>query len=216
MSADLTPSALRDALLWRYATKSFDPARSIPADTWQALTDGLVLTPSSFGLQPWKFLQIEDAALRERLRECSWGQAQVTDADKLLVFTARTDVTPDDVDRWLVRMAEVQGQSRETLAGLGGVIEGFCQRMSPEQRHAWNVRQCYIALGQFMTSAALLGIDTCPLEGIDPAGYDRVLGLEGGSHATCVACVAGYRAAGDAHASRAKARYPREQVLEIR
>lgn len=212
----MTSSELREALTWRYATKAFDSTRTIDDERWEALLDALVLAPSSFGLQPWKFLVIGDPELRRKLRECSWGQDQVVGADKLVVFTSRTDLTPDDVARWLDRLAAVQGQDREKLAGLGGVIEGYCQTMSPEQRHAWNVRQTYLALGQFMAAAAVLGIDTCPLEGIDPAGYDRVLGLEGGGYATAVACAAGFRAGSDHTAGRPKARFPREEVVEFR
>ena len=210
----VSPSDLRAALNFRYATKAFDPGRSIPDETWDAMLDSLVLAPSSFGLQPWRFLVIEDPATRARLREVSWNQGQVTDADKLVVFTSRTDLTPEDTARWLARVAEVQGQDPADLEGFGKVVDGFANNMSVEQRHAWNIRQTYIALGQFMTSAAVLGIDTCPLEGLDPASYDRILGLEGSGYATCVGCAAGYRSPDDHHAARPKARFPREEVIQ--
>lgn len=209
----MTPADLLDALRFRYATKAFDATRSIPADAWDALLDSLVLAPSSFGLQPWRFLIINDPTLRAQLREASWNQAQVTDAAKLVVFTARTDLSPDDTARWLARLAEVQGQDPAELAGLGRVIDGFAGSMPPARRQAWNARQTYLALGQFMTSAAVLGIDTCPLEGIDPARYDQILGLEGSGYATCVGCAVGYRSGSDHHAARPKARFPREEVI---
>jgi nitroreductase len=85
--------------------------------------------------------------------------------------------------------------------------------MDDNQRRAWNTRQIYIALGQFMAAAAVLGIDTCPLEGIDPSGYDRVLGLEDTDYATVVACAVGYRAEDDRYASMPKARFAREAVI---
>ena len=88
--------------------------------------------------------------------------------------------------------------------------------MTPEARHAWNMRQTYIALGQFMTSAAVLGIDTCPLEGLEPAGYDAVLGLAGSGYATSVACAVGYRSADDKYATTPKARFPLEEIIEHR
>lgn len=210
----MTPSDLLSALNFRYATKAFDPENSIPADAWDALLESLVLAPSSFGLQPWRFLVVEDPATRASLREVSWNQGQVTDADKMVVFASRDDLTPDDTVRWLDRVAEVQGQPAEELMGLGKVIDGFANNMTVEQRHAWNIRQTYIALGQFMTSAAVLGIDTCPLEGLDPASYDRILGLEGSGYATCVGCAVGYRTADDHHAARPKARFPRSEVIE--
>lgn len=209
----MTPSELLSALNFRYATKAFDPSKSIPAETWDALLESLVLAPSSFGLQPWRFLVIEDPAVRAQLREVSWNQGQVTDADKLVVFTSRTDLTPEDTARWLARVAEVQGQDPADLAGFGKVVDGFANNLTVEQRHDWNTRQTYLALGQFMTSAALLGIDTCPLEGMDPASYDRILGLEDSGYATCVGCAVGYRSADDHHAARPKARFPRDQVV---
>lgn len=209
----MTPSELLSALNFRYATKAFDPSKSIPAETWDALLESLVLAPSSFGLQPWRFLVIEDPAVRAQLREVSWNQGQVTDADKLVVFTSRTDLTPEDTARWLARVAEVQGQDPADLAGFGKVVDGFANNLTVEQRHDWNTRQTYLALGQFMTSAALLGIDTCPLEGMDPASYDRILGLEDSGYATCVGCAVGYRSADDHHAARPKARFPRDQVI---
>ena len=202
------------ALRWRYATKSFDSTKKIPAATWDALEEALVLTPSSFGLQPWKFLVIDHPGIRVNLLAESWGQAQVTEASHYLVLAARTDLTAADIDSWIARMAEVQGSSPETLAPLKGMIEGFAQSMSHEVRHAWNCRQVYIALGQVMAAAALLGIDACPMEGISQAGYDQILNLQGTGYATVVACALGYRATGDRYASLPKARFDRSKVIE--
>ena len=211
----MAPSELLSALNFRYATKAFDPEKTLPDEIWEALLESLVLAPSSFGLQPWRFVVVEDSMLRDELRKVSWGQAQVTDADKLVVFTSRDDLTPEDTSRWLSRLAEVQGQDPAELEGLGKVVDGFANNMTVEQRHAWNVRQTYIALGQFMTSAAALGVDTCPLEGLDPASYDNILALTGSGYATCVACAVGYRTSDDHHAARPKARFPREDVIQI-
>jgi nitroreductase len=205
---------LVNALRWRYATKQFDASRKIPADVWEALEESLVLTPSSFGLQPWKFLVVADPAVRAQLRPESWNQSQVTDASHFVVLAARTDLGKADIDTWISRMADVQGTAVESLDPLKGMIAGFAERMSVEDRHAWNARQVYIALGQLMTSAALLGIDTCPMEGISAAAYDRVLGLENSGYATAVACALGYRSAEDKYASAPKARFEREAVIE--
>jgi nitroreductase len=208
-----TTDTLLAALRWRYATKQFDPSRKIPTDVWDALEESLVLTPSSFGLQPWQFLVVSDPAVRERLKPESWNQTQVTDASHFVVLTARTDVGKDDIESWIARLAEVQGKSPEDFAPLKGMIAGFAETMSQEARHAWNTRQSYIALGQLMTSAAVLGIDACPMEGISAAAYDRILGLEGSGYATTVACALGYRAADDKYAAAPKARFDRQRVI---
>jgi nitroreductase len=209
-----TSESLLSSLRWRYATKKFDPARKIPADTWAALEQSLVLTPSSFGLQPWKFMVIQNPGVRALLLEESWKQPQVTDASHYVVLTARTDLNATDIDAWISRMSEVQGSAPEALAPLKGMIQGFAQAMSHEARHAWNIRQIYIALGQLMTSAAVLGIDACPMEGLSTAGYDQILGLEGSDYATVVACALGYRAQDDKYATIPKARFEPSKVIE--
>jgi nitroreductase len=212
----MSPTDLLDSLRFRYATKQFDAARPIPADAWNALEQALVLAPSSFGLQPWKFLVIDDPELRARLRECSWNQGQVTDAARLVVFTVRTDLTADDVDRFIACLAAAQGKAPSDLKAYRDIVLGFAAGMDAPARQAWNTRQAYIALGQFMASAASIGIDTCPLEGIDPAGYDQVLGLAGSGYATAVACAAGYRSPDDKYAAMPKARFPLGEIIDHR
>jgi len=208
-----TPESLLDALNWRYATKRFDPTKTIPEAIWSALERSLVLTPSSFGLQPWKFLIVENPAVRAELQAVSWGQSQVRDASHFVVLLARTDLQPEYVDGWIERMGEVQGSPAEALAPLKGVIRNFVGAKTPDERHAWNTRQTYIALGQLMAAAAFLGIDTCPMEGIDPAAYDRILGLEGAGYSTAVACALGYRADDDRHARLPKARFDASRII---
>jgi nitroreductase len=210
----ISPDHLLTALRWRYATKRFDPLKKIPPATWEAIEDALVLTPSSFGLQPWKFLVIDHPGVRANLLAESWGQTQVTEASHYLVLTARTDLAAADIDSWMARMTAVQGSTLQTLAPLKGMIEGFAQSMSHEARHAWNIRQVYIALGQLMTAAAVLGIDACPMEGISPAGYDQILGLQGTGYATVVACALGYRATDDRHATLPKARFDHSKIIQ--
>lgn len=209
-----TPETLLAALNFRYATKVFDSSKKIDADTWSKIEQSLTLTPSSFGLQPWKFFVITSADVREKLKAASWGQGQVTDASHLVVFATRTDLTQEDIDSWIARLSEVQGTPIADLAGLSGVIGGFAGGMDAATKQAWNTRQNYIALGQLMTAAAFMEIDTCPLEGISPADYDEILGLKDSGYATTVACALGYRSADDKYADQPKARFPQEKVLE--
>jgi nitroreductase len=209
----ITTTELLAALNFRYATKAFDPARKIPAETFAAIKTSLALTPSSFGLQPWKFLVVDSPDLREKLRAASWGQPQVTDASHLVVLTARTDLSQADIDSWIARLSEVQGTPVENLAGLAGMISSFSGAMDAPAKQAWNTRQVYIALGQLMTAAAVLGIDSCPLEGISPSAYDEILGLKDSGYATAVACALGYRSADDKYAAAPKARFPEEMLV---
>jgi nitroreductase len=210
----LSPDQLLGALSWRYATKQFDATRKIPQETWEAIEESLVLTPSSFGLQPWKFIVVKNPAVRSKLLAESWNQPQVTDASHFVVLAARTDLASADIDRWIECLADAQGKSQSDFAPLKGMIIGFSERMSHEERQAWNIRQSYIALGQLMTSAAVLGIDACPMEGISASAYDRILNLENSEYATVVACALGYRADTDKYATAAKARFDRADVVE--
>ena len=216
--ATTTPESLVQQLQWRYATKQFDPQRKIPAHVWAALEQSLILTPSSYGMQPWKFIILnQDASLRERLVACSWGQRQVADSSHYVVFAVRTEITISDVETYMDSIAAVRQIDKSAVEPLKKMIEGGVVRgMNATQQHEWACRQAYIALGNFMTSAALLGIDTCPMEGIDPAKYDEILGLQGSGYATCVGCAAGYRHETDKYAKLAKVRYTAQQVIENR
>jgi len=213
----LSPATLLETLKWRYATKQFDPTKKIDAATWAALEEALVLTPSSFGLQPWKFLVVQDPALKAKLRPVSWNQSQVEDCSHHVVFLVREKLGLADIEHFVDRIAEVRGVERESLAGYRGFMVGdLVEGPRSAQIFEWASRQVYIALGNFMTAAALLGVDTCPLEGLVPEQYDEILGLKGTGYRTLCACPAGYRAVGDKYASLPKVRYPLAEVIEQR
>ncbi|MBI5775201.1 MAG: NAD(P)H-dependent oxidoreductase [Verrucomicrobia bacterium] len=199
-------------LQWRYATKRFDAARKIPAADWAALEAALVLTPSSFGLQPWKFVVITDQPTKEKLVPVSWNQGQPAECSHHVVFAVRTKLGEAEIDAYLDSIIAARGVARESLAGFCGMMTGFANKPGLDVR-AWATFQAYIALGNFMTSAAVMGIDTCPMEGIEPGRYDEILGLDKTGFATVVACAAGYRADGDKYAALKKVRFPKEQVI---
>ena len=213
----VTSNQLLQALKWRYATKVFDPARKIPDDLWQALEQSLVLSPSSYGLQPYRFLLVADPAKRAELLPHSWNQKQVVDCSHFIVFTARTKMTEADVDKFIGRITDVRkvpAESMNTYRGamLGDLVNGPRSGIA----HEWATRQAYIALGNLMTCAAVLGVDACPMEGINPPEYDRTLNLQGGDFATVVACALGYRAASDKYALAPKVRYEvKDLVVQI-
>ncbi|MBK1883975.1 NAD(P)H-dependent oxidoreductase [Luteolibacter pohnpeiensis] len=210
----IAPDTLIDALNWRYATKKFDPKRQISDEVWAAVEKSMVLTPSSFGLQPWKFLIVKTPEIRTKLRAAAWGQSQVTDASHFVVFLARTDLVESEVSQWMERMAEVQGIPVNVLDPLKGAITGFVDPMPVSDRAAWNTRQVYIALGQLMLAASMLGIDTCPMEGMNPREFDDILGLNGSGYATAVACALGYRADDDHSSGRPKVRYDAARLIQ--
>lgn len=206
---------LLEALNWRYAAKKFDADKKIPAQTWTALEQALVLSPSSFGIQPWKFIVVTDAAVKAKLVPISWGQTQPLECSHHVVFAVRKGLGEADLDRYLARTAEVRGVAVQSLAGFKQMMLGSLNKAAAAGTlDTWQTHQIYIALGQFMASAALLGVDTCPMEGIEPGQYDEVLGLVGAGYATVVACAAGYRATDDKYATLPKVRFSVADVVE--
>lgn len=206
------PQALVERLKWRYAVKKFDPARKIEGRLWNALEEALVLSPSSYGLQPWRFFVVDDPALRAKLKGASWNQSQITDAARLVIFAGRKDFGARDVERLIARIAEVRGPS-DSLDSYKQMMLGSIGRKKAEELGAWVARQVYIALGNFLASAAALGVDACPMEGFDPAQYDEILGLPAKGYTALVVATAGYRAADDAYASQPKVRYAKNDVV---
>ncbi len=213
----VSPDALVHKLEWRYAVKKFDPSKKIPADLWATLEKCLTLSASSYGLQPYKFILVKDPALRKKLTPASWNQQQVEAASHFVVFAGKTDIEEKDIKSFISRIAQVRGVGEETLAGyrdamVGDLVKG--------PRHAvaasWSARQAYIALGTLLTSAAVLGVDACPMEGFNPDAYDEILGLKAaGFHALC-ACALGYRASDDAYQKLKKVRFPSEVLVQTR
>ena len=213
----LSSESLLHALQWRYATKAFDAERQIDAATWASLEQALVLTASSYGLQPWKFLVITDAAIRAELRPHSWNQSQITDCSHLVVLLKKRTVTAADADRLIHTIATTRGIEPTVLDGYRQMIQvDLIDGPRSQIIGQWAANQVYIALGNLLTSAALLGVDTCAIEGFSPADYDRILGLESGDYQSCVVCACGYRSADDKYASLAKVRYTANDLIEHR
>ena len=213
-ASSVSPDKLIDCLQWRYATKGFDPAAKIPAADWQALEQALILTPTSYGFQPYRFVVVTDQATKEQFVPHSWNQKQPAECSHFVVFAAKESVTEADVDHYLARVAEVRGLAVETLAGFKKALSGdILHGPRSKSQHEWATRQAYIALGNFMTAAALVGVDTCPMEGINPAKYDEIIGLPARGYRTVVACAAGFRSPTCKYAATPKVRFSAEELI---
>jgi len=211
----VSPESLLESLRWRYATKAFDPERKIPEELWSALEETLVLSPSSFGLQPYRFLVVQNAGLRAQLLPHSWGQRQVIDASHYVVFATRTTVTEGEIDAFLAHSAAVRRVSLDSLAAYRGMMTGalLSEGFKPNVPQ-WSARQAYIALGNLLTSAALLGVDACPIEGFAAAEYDRLLELPAQGLTSAVCCALGYRSSADKYARVPKVRHPKTELVK--
>lgn len=211
----LNEAQLLSALRWRYSTKIFDATRRIPPTTWSALEESLVLSASSFGLQPYRFLVVANPEIRAQLLPHAWGQRQVVDASHFVVFAARTGFTEAEIDAFLKLTASTRNAPLESLTGYRGMMTGMLlsEGFQPILPH-WAARQAYIALGGLLESAAVLGVDACPMEGFVPAEFDRILGLTSQGLTAVVACALGYRSPDDKYARLAKVRPPKSDLIQ--
>lgn len=206
---------IHSALDWRYAVKKFDPSRKIEDRDWATIETALIQTPSSFGLQPYKFLVIETPELRARLREVSWNQSQVTDASKFVVLLSRRTVDDGFIQGYIQRISNVRGLPVENLKGFQDMMSGFAKNLGGEAL-GWARRQTYIALGFLIETAALLGIDATPMEGFDAKAYDQILGLENSEWTTSVVAAVGYRHSEDETQSYKKVRREKSDIVQYR
>src|SRR5690606_2217537 len=157
----MKPSDLECQMRWRYACKKFDPGRPIPADTWSALEQSIILAPSSFGLQPWKFVVVTNPRIKTQLSAASRDQPQPRDCSHFVVFCVRREIEASFVDTYVASVSATRNVPIESLVGLRTSILGRAERMAGAHE-PWTSRQAYIALGFLLESAALLDIDSCP------------------------------------------------------
>lgn len=213
----MNATELLSSLKWRYAVKTFDPSKKILPETWDALEQALVLTPSSYGLQPWKFLVITDKEIRQRLREASWNQPQVTDCSHYVIFLRKESMDESYIDEYMQSISQIRSISLDTLAGFKkGIVNDVLQGPRKSIQKEWLAHQTYIALGNFMTCAAVLNVDACPMEGLDPIKYNEILQLHDSGYTTVMACAAGYRNPADRLASAKKVRFQKDKLIEHR
>lgn len=201
-----------NALNWRYAVKKFD-TKKIPTEKLDIILEALRLTPSSLGLQAWKFILVENTEIRKQLLPATFGQEQVVDASHLLVLARNTKLEEDDVKKWTEYLAQERNMAAKKKDGFHQMIMGYLGSQEEEDKGIWMAKQLYIALGNLMTVCAIEGIDTCPMEGLNPAQYDEILGLEEKGLKTVVVCPIGYRSTDDPYQYEVKARYPKDDLF---
>ena len=210
----MSHAQIKEALDWRYATKKFDATKKISAKDWETLQQSLHLAPSSYGIQPWKFLVIENPEIREKLKPVSWGQSQVTDASHFVVFLYKPEIDTAFVQKYLDRIVEVRQIPAEALDGLKTMLIENLVKAPEEKIRIWSQRQAYIAMGFLLQTAAMLKIDSTPMEGFDPTAYDKILGLEGSGWKSVASVALGYRHPEDTFQNLKKVRFPEDTVIQ--
>lgn len=204
---------MSDYLQWRYATKKFDPARKIPEKEFTQILETLRLAPSSYGLQPWKFVVVRDPKLRTTLRQHAWNQPQITDASHLLVLCALKTLDKNYVKQFTRRIAQTREVAPESLSGYEQMMLGSIEKLSPQALSNWMKCQVYLALGMLLAQCAYKHIDATPMEGFDAQKFDEVLNLEKEGLQSAVLCAMGYRAPDYPYAALKKVRFDKDEVF---
>lgn len=204
---------LTEALQWRYATKQFDTSKKLTDEQINELLEVIRLSPSSFGLQPWKLIVVTNPEVRAKLRAAAWGQPQVTDASHLIVFAAKTNLTETSVDEYMELIAKTRNIDVEALSELSAMMKGSLHHRNPEQRTEWAARQAYIALGVLVAAAADAKIDVSPMEGFDPLQFNEILGLDAMNLTSAVIAGVGFRLNTDPNATLNKVRFAKEDII---
>lgn len=173
-----------EAFQFRHATKEFDPSRKVSKEDFDFILETGRLSPSSIGLEPWQFLIVQNPELREKIRSVAWGaQGQLPTASHFVVILARKNVRYDS-DYVRDQMLNVKQMPEELVQQLvTGRYKEFQSEFhlldSERSLFDWSSKQTYIALGNMMTAAAMIGIDSCPIEGFDRDKLNALLAAEG-------------------------------------
>ncbi|OIK12720.1 NAD(P)H-dependent oxidoreductase [Bacillus sp. MUM 13] len=208
------------AMNFRHATKKFDSEKIISKDDFNFILECGRLSPSSVGYEPWKFLVIQNPELRAKLKEVSWGaQGQLPTASHFVIILARKNMRYDS-EQVLSHLRNVKEMPDDVIKAASARYRSFQEddmKLFESERALfdWACKQTYIALGNMMTAAAQIGIDSCPIEGFDYAAVNKILEAEGllenGQLEASVMAAFGYRAEDP---KRAKTRKEMKDVTE--
>ena len=197
----------------RYATKVFDPTKKVSEADMEKLLEAIRLSASSYGLQPYKILVVEDPQIRAELRKFAWDQSQITDASALLIFAADVDTNAKSVDEFVDLVSHTRNIPKDALSGYADMMKGSIQGQTPEQIETWVSKQAYIALGFGLVTAAILDLNACPMEGFSPSDFDRILDINKLGLKSKVIMAVGYRSDEDHYAHLAKVRQKKEDLF---
>jgi nitroreductase len=198
---------------WRYATKKFDATKKISTEDLNTLKEAIRLSSSSYGLQPYKIIIVENPELRSQLLGAAYGQSQVVDASHLIVFANETNINDQTIEKYIARISDTRNIPVESLAGFGNYMKGAINHLAEDAKNIWASKQTYLALGNLLNAAAELKIDVTPMEGFVPAQVNEILGLNAlGLNASLMATV-GYRHTEDATQHLKKVRKSNEELF---
>ncbi len=206
---------LIEKLQTRYATKIFDNSKKISSQDLEEIINAFILTPSSYWLQPWKLVIVENQELRECLVEFSYNQKQVTEASHLLVLTRINKIDDNFVDDYLNDITKIRWVNREDLTWYENMMKQSLAYKNTEEKNDWAAKQLYIALGNLMTFLAFKWIDSCPMEWFVNSKYDEILWLDKLWLSSVLVLPIWYRSENDHYAKLQKVRKSSDEIVVI-
>lgn len=173
-----------DVFNYRYACKKFDKNRKVSDEDFNTIMESARLSPSSFGLEPWKFLLLKNEKMKEDFREFAWGVINsINGASHIVIVLARKGVTADSkhMEHMLEDVKKVPEEMKAVIKEkFGGFQEKHFKLLETERSlFDWASKQTYIVLGNMMTTAAYLGIDSCAIEGFEREVAEKYLSDRG-------------------------------------
>ncbi len=198
---------------WRYATKKFDTSKRVSDANLQVLKEAMRLSASSYGLQPYKIIFIENPDLRSKLQPAAWGQSQIVEASHLVIFANITNFGDTEIDTAIQNLTTTRGLPAEALKGYGDFMKSRITPLALEKRDIWTAKQTYLALGNLLNAAAELQIDVTPMEGFEPAQFNEILGLEAMNLNAALVATIGYRHEEDQTQHYIKVRKSNEELF---
>lgn len=202
-----------DKLNWRYATKKFDSSKKINESNFKILLEAARLTASSYGLQPYHIFAISDEDIKLKLSKASFNQPQITDASHIIVIANKATFDDNLVDDYIDNIINTRGVSKKDLEGFSQMMKSSLLNLPDSQKNGWTTNQAYIVLGNLITIAAEMNIDTCPMEGFNKMQYNEILGLNEKNLNAAVVLAVGYRSEDDTTQNYPKVRYSTEELI---
>lgn len=198
---------------WRYSAKKFDASKKVSTEDLNLLKEAIRLSSSSYGLQLYKIIIVENQELKAQLQPAAWGQSQIIDASHIFVFANQTTVNDSDIDDYLKNTTDTRSLPEDALKGYGDFMKRTIKARSAEDLKNWTAKQTYLALGNLLNAAAELKIDVTPMEGFDPAKFNQILGLDKLNLDAAVIATVGYRHEEDATQFHKKVRKSNESLF---
>jgi len=198
---------------WRYATKKFDATKKVSAEDLNTLKEAIRLSSSSYGLQPYKVIIVENPELRAQLQPAAWGQSQIVEASHLFIFANDTNIGDDAIDEFINAISIERETPLESLAGYSDFMKSKISTLEPAVKNVWTSKQTYLALGNLLNAAAELKIDVTPMEGFVPAQVNEILGLDKLNLNASLIATVGYRHEDDTTQFYKKVRKSQEDLF---